>query len=149
MPGKKRAESRSGSRAGSQSDGRAESCTAGEPRILPFGEEFIRQQVEVFKVLSDPIRLQLIYLLEQGPMCVCEIEPHFDRSQAAISKHLKVLLNAGILSQTPEGTRNVYSLIDPDILSVVNQTQAWILKKVEEREARLRNLKDQAANPAK
>ena len=116
-------------------------CQKDSSRKFSHTLEFTDLQAKFFKVLADPVRLQIIELLAQGPLCVCEIEPYFEKSQAAVSKHLKALLNAGIISLRPEGTKNIYSLKVPQVLDVMRVGEEYLniqLKKQEEELLRLK-----------
>lgn len=53
--------------------------------------------VNLFKALSEEIRLRILALLMDGEMCVCEIESCLNLSQSNASRHLTVLKNAGVL----------------------------------------------------
>jgi ArsR family transcriptional regulator, arsenate/arsenite/antimonite-responsive transcriptional repressor len=59
-----------------------------------------------FKALADPVRLQLLSLVlaqDGGEACVCDLNAAFDLSQPTISHHLKVLLDAGLLTRQKRG----------------------------------------------
>lgn len=59
----------------------------------------------VFAALADPTRRAILARLAQGEASVAELAAPFDMSQPAISKHLKVLEGAGLISNSSEGTR--------------------------------------------
>lgn len=71
-----------------------------------------RQQDEVFRALSDPTRRALLDLLREDDANVSDLVGAFDVSQSAISQHLKVLRDAGLVSERKAGRNRVYSL-DP------------------------------------
>jgi DNA-binding transcriptional ArsR family regulator len=71
-----------------------------------------------FRSLGEPMRLKILRLLEAGEMTVGQVVDHLHSSQANISKHLKVLVGAGILARRTEGTAAYYSIADPVILKV-------------------------------
>jgi DNA-binding transcriptional ArsR family regulator len=68
---------------------------------------------DVFSVLSDPTRRSIIEQLSKGERSVQELAEPFDMSLPAISKHLKVLENAGLVTQRKDGRYRYYS-IKPD-----------------------------------
>jgi len=51
----------------------------------------------IFKALAHPIRMQIVKLLRNGEMCVCDIIPNLDSEQSNTSQHLAVLKNQGIV----------------------------------------------------
>ncbi|WNB91704.1 metalloregulator ArsR/SmtB family transcription factor [Bacillus sp. NEB1478] len=65
---------------------------------------------DVFSVLSDPTRRSIIEQLSKGERSVQELAEPFDMSLPAISKHLKVLENAGLVTQRKEGRYRYYSM---------------------------------------
>jgi DNA-binding transcriptional ArsR family regulator len=74
----------------------------------------------VFHALSDPIRMEIISYLRDGEKCVCEIVPHLNLIQPLISRHLKVLKDAGIVRCRKDGTKRMYSIVDQRIFNVVD-----------------------------
>lgn len=68
---------------------------------------------DYFKVLSETNRLQILQCLRQGPMNVMELCEATGLGQANLSKHLKAMTQAGILSRQPKGTSAYYQIIDP------------------------------------
>jgi ArsR family transcriptional regulator len=79
---------------------------------LPAREQ--ERWARLFKALSDPTRLEILRLVaaQQGPTCVCDIVDRFDLSQPTISHHLKLLREAGLLSQSKVGIWSFYA-VDP------------------------------------
>jgi DNA-binding transcriptional ArsR family regulator len=66
-----------------------------------------------FKALAEPHRRAILLLVRDRPRSVSEIAEHFDITQQAISLHLKVLHEAGLVGVRREGQRRLY-LVDPD-----------------------------------
>ena len=66
----------------------------------------------VFKALADPNRLEILRLIgaQAGPVCVCDITERFELSQPTISHHLKVLRDAGLLTDSRAGIWSFYEL---------------------------------------
>jgi DNA-binding transcriptional ArsR family regulator len=62
--------------------------------------------------LGDPTRVRVFELLREGPASVAEIAGRLPVSRPAVSQHLRVLLDAGLVRYTRDGTRHVYG-IDP------------------------------------
>jgi DNA-binding transcriptional ArsR family regulator len=68
--------------------------------------------------LGDPTRRRIFELLRAGPRAVSEIAAELPVSRPAVSQHLRVLKEAGLVSERPEGTRRIYRL-DPQGLGEV------------------------------
>ena len=63
--------------------------------------------------LGDPTRRRIFELLQGGPRAVGELADHLPVSRPAVSQHLRVLKEAGLVSERREGTRRIYR-VDPD-----------------------------------
>ena len=74
----------------------------------------------VFHALSDPIRIEIVYYLRAGEKCVCEIVPHLNLIQPLVSRHLKTLKDSGIVRCRKDGTKRMYSIVDPRIRNLVD-----------------------------
>ncbi len=68
-----------------------------------------------FKLLSEPIRLQIIHALQDGPMSVNELTSAVKTSQPNVSKHLKMLHAAGVLDREQSGNTAFYAIADESI----------------------------------
>ncbi|WP_426320591.1 ArsR/SmtB family transcription factor [Microbacterium sp. E-13] len=69
----------------------------------------------IFNALADPTRRALLERLEQGDASVSELAGPFEMSQPAVSKHLKVLEGAGLISRTRVATAR-FSHLEPEPL---------------------------------
>ena len=64
-----------------------------------------------FRALSDPTRVAIVNrLASTEECCVCDLTAAFELSQPTISHHLKVLRDAGLVSERRDGTRRLYSV---------------------------------------
>jgi len=77
---------------------------------------------KVMKALSDPKRVQIIDMLSNGELCACDILEQFDFTQPTLSHHIKVLLNAGLVTVEKKGTWHHYSLNEKCINQLVSDT---------------------------
>ncbi|BCO08288.1 hypothetical protein GF1_06640 [Desulfolithobacter dissulfuricans] len=68
--------------------------------------------IRVMKALSDPNRVRVLKILQQGELCVCEIQQVLGLAQSTVSKHLKILEDAGMVDRTRQGAWIIYSLAD-------------------------------------
>lgn len=64
----------------------------------------------IFKALADEKRLKIIDMLSYGEMCACKILEKFNFSQPALSQHMKVLCNSGLVHGVREGAWMHYTL---------------------------------------
>jgi DNA-binding transcriptional ArsR family regulator len=66
------------------------------------------QQARRFAALGDPTRLQVFTLIARAPLSVAEVAERLPVSRPAVSQHLKVLADAGLVERESIGTRNLY-----------------------------------------
>jgi DNA-binding transcriptional ArsR family regulator len=93
----------------------------------------IRFKAKIFNALSDPIRLEIIDFLRDGEKCVCEITPQLKLIQPVVSRHLKILKNAGLIKLRKQGTWHMYSLTTPEVCKVVGQLTPELLDTIKQR----------------
>jgi Predicted transcriptional regulators len=86
----------------------------------------------VFKALAHPTRIQIVKLLMDGEMCVCEILPNLDSEQSNTSQHLTVLKNQGILESRKEGAKVIYAIKNQEVCKMIELAEAMILRQIEE-----------------
>ncbi|MBU0945281.1 MAG: metalloregulator ArsR/SmtB family transcription factor [Proteobacteria bacterium] len=70
----------------------------------------MKQFVRVMKALSDPNRVRMIKILGVKELCVCELQDLVGLAQSTVSKHLKVLEEAGLVDYRKEGSWFIYRL---------------------------------------
>jgi ArsR family transcriptional regulator len=84
------------------------------PRVEPdLGPSDALDVAASFKALADPTRLRIVDVLRKAApeaICQCELAPLFEISQQALSKHLKVLVSAGVIGSERRGLWTHYFL---------------------------------------
>ncbi|MEQ1952791.1 metalloregulator ArsR/SmtB family transcription factor [Mesorhizobium sp. CN2-181] len=73
---------------------------------------------DAFAAIADPHRRHLLEELRRGPKTVGELASGLPVSRPAVSQHLKVLLDAGLVSAKAEGTRRVYAVSENGFLKL-------------------------------
>ncbi|HLU55520.1 MAG TPA: metalloregulator ArsR/SmtB family transcription factor [Pseudonocardia sp.] len=77
----------------------------------------------VFSALANPTRRDVLDLLLEGPRPVQDIADRFDMTRPSVSEHLKVLREAGLVSETRQGRQRLYA-VEPGPL---RDLQEWLL----------------------
>ncbi|MBQ7799713.1 MAG: winged helix-turn-helix transcriptional regulator [Oscillospiraceae bacterium] len=77
---------------------------------------------QTLRALADPVRRDILNMLKKGRMSAGEITEHFDVSGAAVSRHLSVLKEADLVSDTREGKFIYYELN----ASVLEEIMLWL-----------------------
>ena len=78
--------------------------------------------MEIFEVLSDPVRRRIVELLAEAPRTAGELGREFEISRPAVSRHLRVLREGRVVRFRSEAQRRIYSL-DPTGL---DEADAWL-----------------------
>ena len=79
-----------------------------------------------FNALGDPHRRQIVELLGTGERSVREIADTLPISRPAVSRHLKLLKDAGLVTEEPRGTQRIYRLHDEGVAAVQGYLrQVW------------------------
>lgn len=84
-------------------------------------EQIYIDTAKMLKAMSDPKRLRIVDMLSCGEMCACVILESFHITQPTLSHDMKVLVEAGIVSDRREGKNTYYSL-NKDALTQMQQT---------------------------
>jgi ArsR family transcriptional regulator, arsenate/arsenite/antimonite-responsive transcriptional repressor len=79
----------------------------------------LERSVALFHALSDATRLSVIEMLREGERCVCELQDELDAAQSRLSFHLRVLKDAGLITDRRDGRWSYYA-IAPGALSEVH-----------------------------
>ena len=74
------------------------------------------KQAEVAKAMAHPLRIAVIHFLKGGEQCVCDIAEQIGAERSNVSRHLAVMVNAGILSCRKDGLKVIYKLKTPCVL---------------------------------
>ena len=93
---------------------------------LPINKEKIQSISKVFKVISDPTRLSILFLLQKEELSVGNIVLALDMEQSAISHQLKILKDSRLVKTRREGKSMVYSLDDLHVFSILEQVLTHI-----------------------
>lgn len=82
---------------------------------------------DAFMAIADPNRRYLLEELRRGPKTVNELASGLPVSRPAVSQHLKVLLDAGLVQAKAEGTRRVYTVSSGGFLKLnIWLDQFWV-----------------------
>jgi len=74
------------------------------------------KQAEIAKAIAHPLRIAIIDFLKEGEQCVCDIAEYVGSERSNVSRHLSVMVNAGILDYHKKGLKVIYQLKTPCIL---------------------------------
>ncbi len=90
----------------------------------------MKEFVKVMKAFSDPNRVKILKMLQQKELCVCEMQAALGIAQPTVSKHLKVLDEAGLVSYRKDGLWVDYYLTDgsssPYAATLLGNLRHWL-----------------------
>ena len=106
-----------------------------QKKQLLFGK-----QAEIVKAIAHPLRVAIVDFLKDGDQCVCDIAEHVVSERSNVSRHLSVMVNAGVLEYRKEGLKVIYKLKTPCILGFFSCITACLKQQAKENEKLLKSL---------
>jgi len=68
------------------------------------------RQAEIAKAIAHPLRTAIVDFLKDGEQCVCDIAEYVGSERSNVSRHLSVMVNAGLLDYRKDGLKVIYKL---------------------------------------
>ena len=96
------------------------------------------KQAEILKGLAHPLRIAILDFLKDRPQCVCDIAEHISSERSNVSRHLAVMVNAGVLKYHKEGLKVIYELKMPCVLRFFSCLRTCVKQQAKETEKLLR-----------
>ena len=98
------------------------------------------KQAEIVSAMAHPIRIAILDFLKDGEQCVCDIAKHVGSEQSNISRHLSVMVRAGVLECRKEGLWVIYRLKAKCIVDFLYCTTVCLNQQAKENEKLLETL---------
>ena len=98
------------------------------------------RQAAVAKALGHPIRIAVVEFLKDGEQCVCDIAEAVGSERSNVSRHLSVMVGAGLLGYRKEGLKVIYMLKTPCVLDFLACVKNVLRQQAEENERLLTGL---------
>ena len=93
-------------------------------------------QIQIFHALADPVRLRIVETMKSEERAVGDIVVQMEIHQSGVSRHLRILTEAGLVQMRPDGQKRLYSLRKEGFA----QLDAWVAGYRHHWEARLDRL---------
>jgi DNA-binding transcriptional ArsR family regulator len=87
----------------------------------PLPEELADLIARRFRAIGEPLRVRMLDLLRDGELSVNELAERLGAGQQNVSKHLAVLVDAGMLGRRKEGTHVYYRIADEGVFALCEQ----------------------------
>jgi DNA-binding transcriptional ArsR family regulator len=101
----------------------------------PLPEPLIELVAQRFRVLGEPMRIKLLDRLRDGDATVGELREALGASQQNVSKHLGILLGAGMVTRAKDGNHSRYSISDPSVFELCDQVCGGVRRRLQELDA--------------
>ncbi len=86
----------------------------------------------VLTALAHPNRIRILEFLKNGVKCSCEIAPALELEQSNLSRHMKILVQEGIVISWKDGLRVNYKITDERIFNILSTAESIAHKAVKE-----------------
>ena len=103
----------------------------------PLPDQLVELIAQRFRVLGEPVRIKLLDRLRENSATVSELQEATGSSQQNVSKHLSILLGAGIVTRTKEGTASRYAIADEGVFALCEQVCGGLRQQIDQLEALL------------
>lgn len=81
-------------------------------------------QADILAALAHPNRIRILEALQRGASCNCELAPELALEQSNLSRHLKILVQAGVLVSWKEGLRVNVKVADARVFKILDLAAA-------------------------
>jgi DNA-binding transcriptional ArsR family regulator len=98
----------------------------------PLPDALVELIARRFRVIGEPMRIRILDRLREGEASVHELTTALGASQQNISKHLQVLLEAGIVGRRKQGNNAVYSIADPSVFALCDEVCGSVRRQLTE-----------------
>ena len=92
------------------------------------------KQAEIAKAIAHPVRIAIVDFLKEDEQCVCDIAEYVGSERSNVSRHLAVMVKAGVLEYRKEGLKVIYKLKTPCILDFFSCTAECLKQQLKDTE---------------
>jgi len=100
----------------------------------------LERQAEIAKAVAHPLRMAVLDFLKDGEKCVCEIAEHIGSERSNVSRHLALMVHAGVLSCRKDGLKVFYTLRTPCVAEFLSCVVRVLRQQAKENEKLLASL---------
>lgn len=102
------------------------------PLPHPLPDPLVELIARRFRVIGEPMRIRILDHLREGEASVQELTEALGASQQNVSKHLQVLLEAGIVGRRKDGNSAYYSIADPSVFALCEEVCGSVQRQLAE-----------------
>lgn len=108
----------------------------------PLSQEITILHADICSALADSTRILLLYTLFNNPCCVNDLVRELTISQPAVSRHLKVLRERGLVTAERQGSNVIYSLADERLIQALDLLRSVLRDRITYRASLIENTPD-------
>ncbi|MCE5185862.1 MAG: metalloregulator ArsR/SmtB family transcription factor [Planctomycetaceae bacterium] len=95
-------------------------------------QRLFERQASIAKAIGHPVRVAVIDFLKDGEQCVCDIAAKVGSERTNLSKHLSVMVSAGVLESRKDGLKVMYRLKTPCVVKFLGCLRECLKAQVKE-----------------
>jgi len=95
---------------------------------------------EILTAMGHPNRIRIMEFLKDGEKCACEIVPALKIEQSNLSRHMKILVQAGILNSWKDGQKVMYEIADKKFIKILDDISTILKNRIKNRMKMLQEL---------
>ena len=103
-------------------------------------KKFYAKQAQIAKAIAHPLRISILEYLKDGEQCVCDIAEHVGSERSNVSRHLSIMVNAGVLDYRKDGLKVIYSLKTPCIVDTFACLKRVLKRQLKEQQELMKSL---------
>ena len=102
--------------------------------------QLFERQAAIAKAIAHPVRVAVLEFVKDGEQCVCDIAEAVGTERSNLSKHLSVMVNAGVLQSRKDGLKVMYRIKTPCVLKFLDCIKDCLKEQATEQQQLLKSL---------
>lgn len=102
--------------------------------------QLFEKQADIAKAIAHPVRIAVLEYLKDGEQCVCDIAEAVGTERSNLSKHLSIMVSAGVLVSRKDGLKVMYCIKTPCVLKFLDCLKECLKEQVAEQQKMLEAL---------
>lgn len=102
--------------------------------------QLYEKQADIAKAIAHPVRVAVLEYVKDGEQCVCDIAEAVGTERSNLSKHLAIMVNAGVLQSRKEGLKVMYCIKTPCVLKFLDCIKECLKEQASEQQRMLKAL---------
>ena len=102
--------------------------------------QLFEKQAAIAKAIAHPVRVAVLEFVKNGEQCVCDIAEAVGSERSNLSKHLSIMVNAGVLASRKDGLKVMYCIKTPCVLKFMDCLKECLKEHMTEQQIMLESL---------